>query len=90
MRRRSGRLGGKGAPGSARSAILNFLAAAEPQELAPLLFLFMQPLSKCFSTTAPNASNDGFRYMRRTLRMEYEESCDGHMPLHCGDDCHAQ
>lgn len=48
MRKRGGRLGGKGAPGSARSAILNFLAAAEPEELAPLLLQFMLPLSAAF------------------------------------------
>ncbi|KAL4434124.1 hypothetical protein ABPG75_000565 [Micractinium tetrahymenae] len=48
MRKRSGRLGGKGAPGSARAAILNFLAAAEPGELRPLLELFLAPLSAAF------------------------------------------
>ena len=48
MRKRSGRLAGKGAPGSARSAVLNFLAAAESSELAPLLYLSMQPLSSAF------------------------------------------
>ncbi|EFN57812.1 hypothetical protein CHLNCDRAFT_51116 [Chlorella variabilis] len=48
MRKRSGRLGGKGAPGSARAAILNFLAAAEPGELRPLLELFLMPLSAAF------------------------------------------
>ncbi|KAL4860053.1 Small subunit processome component 20 [Chlorella vulgaris] len=48
MRKRSGRLGGKGAPGSARAAILNFLAAAEPAELRPLLELFLTPLSSAF------------------------------------------
>ena len=44
MRKRSGRLGGKGAPGSARAAILNFLAALPPVELRPLLGLFLAPL----------------------------------------------
>ena len=44
MRKRSGRLGGKGAPGSARAAILNFLAALPPGELRPLLVLFLAPL----------------------------------------------
>ncbi|KAL0035339.1 hypothetical protein WJX77_001780 [Trebouxia sp. C0004] len=48
MRKRSGRLGGKGAPGSARSAILNYLAALDPAELAPLVQLFLQPISKAF------------------------------------------
>ena len=48
MRKRSGRLAGKGAPGSARSAVLNFLAAAESSELAPLLYLSIQPLSSAF------------------------------------------
>lgn len=45
LRKRSGRLGGKGASGSARAAILNFLAALEPLELRPLLELFLEPLS---------------------------------------------
>lgn len=44
MRKRSGRLGGKGAPGSARAAVLNFLAALPPSELRPLLLLFLHPL----------------------------------------------
>ena len=37
-----------GAPGSARAAILNFLAAAEPGELRPLLELFLAPLGAAF------------------------------------------
>lgn len=45
MRKRSGRLGGKGAPGSARAAILNYLAALDSIELAPLVQLFLQPIS---------------------------------------------
>ncbi|KAL4521880.1 hypothetical protein Ndes2526B_g01987 [Nannochloris sp. 'desiccata'] len=49
MRKRSGRLGGKGAPGSARAAILNFLAAAEATELRPLIELFLGPLGSVFS-----------------------------------------
>ena len=48
MRKRSGRLGGKGAPGSARAAILNYLAALDPGELGPLLELFLEPLSGAF------------------------------------------
>ncbi|KAL0018407.1 hypothetical protein WJX79_009395 [Trebouxia sp. C0005] len=48
MRKRSGRLGGKGAPGSARSAILNYLAALDAAELAPLVQLFLQPISTAF------------------------------------------
>ena len=48
MRKRSGRLGGKGAPGSARAAILNFLSAANPEELRPLIELFLQPLDPVF------------------------------------------
>ena len=48
MRKRNGRLNGKGAPGSARAAILNFLAAAEPLELAPLMLMVLQPLSSAF------------------------------------------
>jgi len=56
MRKRSGRLAGRGAPGSARAAILNFLAAAEAGDLAPLLHLFMQPLSHCLQPPANAAS----------------------------------
>ena len=48
MRKRSGRLGGKGAPGSARAAILNYLAALDAAELAPLVQLFLQPVSSAF------------------------------------------
>ena len=48
MRKRSGRLGGKGAPGSARAAILNYLAALDSVELAPLVQLFLQPISSAF------------------------------------------
>lgn len=48
MRKRSGRLGGKGAPGSARAAILNYLAALDSVELAPLVQLFLQPISAAF------------------------------------------
>ena len=49
LRKRSGRLGGKGTPGSARTAILNFLAAAEPHELTTLLQLFLEPLAPIFT-----------------------------------------
>lgn len=45
LRKRSGRLAGRGALGSARAAILNFLAAAEPAELRPLLEAFLEPLA---------------------------------------------
>ena len=54
MRKRSGRLGGKGAPGSARSAILNYLAALDPAELAPLVQLFLQPISTAFQQQEQN------------------------------------
>ncbi|PSC76593.1 small subunit processome component 20-like protein [Micractinium conductrix] len=57
MRKRSGRLGGKGAPGSARTAILNFLAAAEPGELRPLLELFLAPLSAAFIRPAAGSAD---------------------------------
>ncbi|BDA46528.1 probable small subunit processome component 20 homolog [Coccomyxa sp. Obi] len=53
MRKRSGRLGGKGAPGSARAAILNFLTALEPPELRPLLVLFLIPLGSGFAAADP-------------------------------------
>lgn len=48
LRKRSGRLAGKGAPGSARAAVLNYLAAARPEELATLLELFLRPMAACF------------------------------------------
>ena len=48
LRKRNGRLGGKGAPGSARAAILNFLSAAHPTELGALLELFLLPMADCF------------------------------------------
>ncbi len=54
MRKRSGRLGGKGAPGSARAAILNYLAALDPAELAPLVQLFLQPISAAFQRQKEN------------------------------------
>lgn len=44
-----------GAPGSARAAILNFLASAEPHELRPLLELFLAPLSAAFVRPAGEA-----------------------------------
>ena len=53
MRKRSGRLGGKGAPGSARAAILNFLTALEPPELRPLLVLFLSPLGSGLAAGDP-------------------------------------
>jgi hypothetical protein len=56
-------LAGKGAPGSARSAILNFLAAAEAEDLAPLLHLFIQPLSHCLKppgSAAATITADGY------------------------------
>ncbi|KAK9845304.1 hypothetical protein WJX81_002986 [Elliptochloris bilobata] len=55
MRKRSGRLGGKGAPGSARAAILNFLAALELPELRTLLVLFLAPLEPPADSAAVGA-----------------------------------
>jgi U3 small nucleolar RNA-associated protein 20 len=52
LRKRTGRLGGRGAPGSARAAILNFLAAAPPAESRPLLELFLEPLAGAFRQSA--------------------------------------
>ncbi|GIL61502.1 hypothetical protein Vafri_15933, partial [Volvox africanus] len=49
MRKRSGRLGGRGAPGSARAAILNFLAGLRPEELRPLLELLLEPMQAAFT-----------------------------------------
>jgi len=47
-----------GAPGSARAAILNFLAAAEPSELRPLFELFLGPLSAAFVWPAAGSQED--------------------------------
>ncbi|KAK3270897.1 hypothetical protein CYMTET_20727, partial [Cymbomonas tetramitiformis] len=52
LRRRTGRLGGRGAPGSARSAVLNFLSALEAHELVPLFRMLLEPLSSAISPTA--------------------------------------
>lgn len=49
MRKRSGRLGGRGACGSARAAILNFLAGLRPEELRSLLELLLEPMAAAFS-----------------------------------------
>ena len=75
MRKRSGRLGGKGAPGSARAAILNYLAALEPSELAPLVHLFLQPVSAVFklqdsagaSLETANVSKDRYADWKFTM-----------------------
>ncbi|KAG2487780.1 hypothetical protein HYH03_013624 [Edaphochlamys debaryana] len=53
MRKRSGRLGGRGAPGSARAAILNFLAHLRPPELRPLLELLLEPMAAAFQRPPP-------------------------------------
>lgn len=54
MRKRSGRLGGKGAPGSARVAILNFFTALEPAELRPLLAHFLAPIGPAIRSDQPH------------------------------------
>ena len=70
MRKRSGRLGGKGMPGSARSAILNYFSALEPEELSPLLELFLDPLSAAFRDPGNAVSTqDPFETARRALSM---------------------
>lgn len=58
LRRRTGRLGGRGAPGSARAAILNFFAAAPPAELSPLLELFFAPLAGAFVQPKGSVAGD--------------------------------
>ena len=55
LRKRSGRLGGKGAPGSARAAVLSFLAALDPAELGPVVELFLESLSGAFREEAAAA-----------------------------------
>lgn len=68
LRKRTGRLGGRGALGSARAAILNFFAAAPPAELSPLLQLFLEPLQGAFvpppgvATAVPELSDSNDRY----------------------------
>ncbi|GIL90429.1 hypothetical protein Vretifemale_18038, partial [Volvox reticuliferus] len=56
MRKRTGRLGGRGAPGSARAAILNFLAGLRPEELRPLLELLLEPMGTAFTPPPPEAA----------------------------------
>lgn len=75
MRKRSGRLGGKGAPGSARSAILNYLAALDPVELAPLVQLFFQPISTAFQQGSQSEES----HLAAAL-----PSSDRYMSLHYG------
>ena len=58
MRKRSGRLGGKGAPGSARAAILNFFTALEPAELRPLLALLLAPIGSAIRSVPLLAPQD--------------------------------
>ena len=60
MRRRSGRLGGKGAPGSARAAILNAFAALQPAELRPLLALFLAPIGVALRLASLHRSKCAF------------------------------
>ena len=59
MRKRSGRLGGRGVPGSARAAVLNFLAALPPPELRPLLLLFLHPLDGVLSAPPAQPAANG-------------------------------
>lgn len=73
MRKRTGRLGGKGAPGSARAAILNFLAACQPLELAPLLHLLLEPLDAAFKQQPTDDDNS-------SLNQAAEESEVFQMP----------
>jgi U3 small nucleolar RNA-associated protein 20 len=74
MRKRSGRLGGRGAPGSARAAILNFLAGAEPSELAPLLELLLAPLSVAFRRLEDELEeNDGDDRTRPAEELPVEQ-----------------
>jgi hypothetical protein len=49
MRKRGNRLAGKGATGSGRAAVLNFLAGLEALELRPLLELLLEPLAPAFA-----------------------------------------
>ena len=70
MRKRSGRLGGRGAPGSARAAILNYLAALDSSELAPLVHLFLQPISSAFRQSPSHVQDSvspGDRWLSRLL-----------------------
>jgi hypothetical protein len=55
LRKRSGRLGGKGAPGSARAAVLNYLSQLDPAELGPIAELFLHSLSGAFREGAAAA-----------------------------------
>ncbi|PNH02860.1 Small subunit processome component 20, partial [Tetrabaena socialis] len=64
MRKRSGRLGGRGAPGSARAAILNALASLRPAELRPMIELLLEPMAAAFlqPAAAATAAADALSY----------------------------
>ena len=61
MRKRSGRLGGKGAPGSARAAVLSYFAQLNPTELAPVVQLLLLPLSDCLVSNEVHGVESGQR-----------------------------
>jgi U3 small nucleolar RNA-associated protein 20 len=49
MRKRGNKLAGRGAAGSGRAAVLNFLSGLEALELRPLLELLLEPLAPAFA-----------------------------------------
>ena len=53
MRKKSAALGG-----AARKKIMTYLAGAEPEELAPLLAFFLEPLQGVFAANLPRAPAD--------------------------------
>lgn len=77
LRKRSGRLGGKGAPGSARAAVLNFLGHLEPSELRPLLELLLDPLSSSFTLpSGPDSIDDEGSSSQGRAESEVEARMD--------------
>ena len=80
MRKRTGRLGGRGAPGSARAAILNFLAGLDGPELRPLLLLVLGPLGTAFvpdmvagDAATASVASDIQPWAIRTTQQLFEE-----------------
>ncbi len=89
MRKRSGRLGGKGAPGSARAAILNFFTALEPAELRPLLAQFLAPVGAAIRSEPPFA--EGIEQVNRYGVMQHQNPyCKGSPRLPFTGACESQ
>lgn len=69
IRKRTGRLAGRGSVGSARTSILNYLAGLEPEELRTLFELFLEPLAEIFVLPSAATESRG----RDVMMQEQEE-----------------